>query len=189
MNSFDKERLITKEELIQFGLQYLQGVGISYICNVCISNGGSCCMHCSDLEDGKGCQQRNTSCTAWLCGFLKFIFYEAGLLEEWEQFWEQVPGRAFRTDYTPFVVPIQKGIQIPNIQFLGQAFAKDLACLTKKHNNWDYIITLNNELDRYVTRLSIYNDFETLEEAKTELEKLTWGFYSFRLALQDYRSR
>ncbi|GAA3315788.1 hypothetical protein GCM10020331_011470 [Ectobacillus funiculus] len=54
----------------------------------------------------------------------------------------------------------------------------------------DYIITLNNELDRYVTRLSIYNDFETLEEAKTELEKLTWGvFILFRLALQDYRNR
>lgn len=189
MHSIDKERLITKEELIQFGLQYLQGVGISYICNVCISNGGSCCMNCSDLEDGKGCQRRNTSCTAWLCGFLMFILYEAGLLKEWEQFWEQIPGKSFRTDNTPSVVHIKKEIQIPNIQFLGQAFAKDLARLIKKHNNWEYIIELINELDRYVTRLSIYNDFETLENARKELDQLTRGFYTFQLALQDYRSR
>ncbi|MDR4950385.1 DNA mismatch repair protein [Neobacillus cucumis] len=179
---------INREEIIQHGLRVFQFVGSHSICEVCIKNGNSCCLGCESLEDGIGCQKRNTSCTAWLCGFLKFIFYEAELLEEWEQFWEQVPGRAFRTDYTPSVVPIQKVMRTPDIRTLGQAFAKDLARLTKNANS-DYIITLNNELDRYVTKLSIYNDIETLEEAKTELEKLTCGFSSFRLTLQEYRRR
>jgi len=183
MDSFGNE--MTKEELIQFGLQYLEGVGISSICKVCISNGGSCCMHCIDLDDGIGCQQRNTSCTAWLCGYLKFILYEAGLLEEWEQFWNQVPGQSFRMDYTPSIVSIKNEIQIPEIQSLGQAFAKDLARLSKKQN----IIELNDKLDRYTTRFSIYKNLEILEKSRIELKQLTWGFYSFQYALRDYRNR
>lgn len=189
MNLDNKKHFATKEEIIQLGLQYFQGIGASYICNVCISNGGSCCMNCCYLEDGKGCKQRNTSCTSWLCGFLKLLFYEAGLLEEWDNFWDEIPGKAFRRDYTPPVVPIKKGLQTPNIQLLGQAFGKDLANLMEKHNNQEYIIELNNELDRYLTRLSIYIDFETLDEAKKELIKLTKNFHYFQSALQDYRSR
>ncbi len=186
MNSFGKE--MTKEELIQFGLQYLDGVGISWICNVCISNGGSCCMHCIDLEDGKGCQQRNTSCTSWLCGFLKFILYEAGLLDEWQKFWEQVPGQAFRTDYTPDIVSVQKELLIPEIKLLGQAFSNDLIRLTNDHHNSGRILELNDLLDRYITRFSVYKDKSIIRKAKDELDFLKREFIYFQFALQKYKN-
>ncbi len=187
MNSIDKERIVTKEELIQIGLQYLEGVGISNICNVCISNGGSCCMKCSELEDGIGCKQRNTSCTAWLCGYLKFVFFKAGLLNEWDQFWEQIPGRDYRTDYTPSVVLIKKRLQSPNLQSLGQAFGKDLAHFIKKHNHKENNNDLKFKLDLYV-RFSTFSDIDSFKAGKTELEQITADFYSFKLALQEYKN-
>lgn len=189
MNSNNEKHFVTKEEIIQFGLQYFEGVGASSICHVCIANGGSCCLNCGYLEDGEGCTQRNTSCTSWLCGFLKLLFYEAKLLEEWDYFWDDIPGKAFRRDYTPSVVPVKKVLKTPHIQWLGQALAKDLDHLIEKHNDPDFIIELNNELDRYLSRLSIYIDFETIEEARKELAILTKDFYSFQFALHDYRSR
>ncbi|PEJ57644.1 MULTISPECIES: hypothetical protein [unclassified Bacillus (in: firmicutes)] len=185
MDSYEKERLMTREELIHFGHQYLEGVGISSICNVCIAIGGSCCKYCNELEEGKGCKNRNTSCTAWLCGYLKLILYKAGLLDEWEEFWEKIPGQAYRMDYTPSIVSIQKEIDIPSIQSLSEAFAKDLTRLNAKHKSSDNIIELNDKLDRYITRFSIYKDEEILEKAKNELNQLISCFYSFKFALQS----
>lgn len=184
MNSSEKKRFMTREELIHFGHLYLKGVGISVICNVCIENGGSCCMYCNDLEEGKGCKNRNTSCTAWLCGYLKLILYEAGLLDEWEEFWQQVPGQSYRMDYTPAIVSIQKEIDIPSIHSLSEALAKDLTCLNAKEN----IIELNDKLDRYITRFSIYKDEIILEKAKNELNQLISSFSSFQYALQSSRN-
>jgi len=182
MDSYNKERLFTKEELIQTGFQYLDGIGISFICNVCISNGGSCCKQCTELVDGEGCQQRNTSCTSWLCGFLKLLFFEVGLLEEWEQFWDQIPGRAFRTDYTPSIVEIQKELEIPNIKYLGQALAKDVERILNQ-NKHENINELKYVLDLYV-RFSL-NGVQGKSEA--ELKELTSDFHSFKSALEIHK--
>ncbi|XZF76709.1 hypothetical protein ACSBO6_03845 [Bacillus sp. AL-1R] len=188
MDTYENERLMTREELIQFGHQYLNGVGISSICKVCIEMGGSCCKFCDELEEGKGCNNRNTSCTAWLCGYLKLILYKAGLLDEWEQFWEQIPGQAYRMDYTPKIVSIKKEIEIPSIQLLSEAFAKDLIRMNAKLKNSDYMIELNDTLDRYITRFSEYKDEVILEKAKNDLEDLIKYFYTFQFALQFTRN-
>lgn len=119
-------RLITKQKAIEAGLAFLHGAGADHICKVCIPSGGSCCLGCCSLKQGVGCQQRNTSCTAWLCGFLKFIFYEAGLITEWEAFWEQVPGQAFREDFTPSSFAVNQWLETPDVRFLSEAFAEDL---------------------------------------------------------------
>ncbi|PGZ92958.1 hypothetical protein [Bacillus sp. AFS029533] len=113
------------------------------------------------------------------------ILYKAGLLDEWERFWEQIPGQAYRMDYTPAIVSIQKEIEIPSIQLLSEAFAKDLIRLNAKHKSSENIIELNDKLDRYITRFSIYTDEEILEKAKNELEELISCFYSFEFALQS----
>jgi hypothetical protein len=92
---------IKKQDLIQHGLKVLQSVGSHYICEVCINSGNSCCFGCQHLEDGIGCQKRNTSCTAWLCGLQMFFLNEIGLLDDWENLWDQIPGQGFREDNTP----------------------------------------------------------------------------------------
>lgn len=97
-----------KEEIIAYGLAVLQSIGAHHICRVCIENGNSCCRGCEFLEEGIGCQKRNTSCTAWLCGLQKFFLHEIGLLKEWESMWDQVPGQCFRRDETPHMVSVDK---------------------------------------------------------------------------------
>ncbi|MED0738938.1 hypothetical protein [Aneurinibacillus thermoaerophilus] len=181
-NRKDGKCVTTREEVIQFGIKYLEGIGSSYICQVCISHGGSCCLDCRHLKYGKGCQQRNISCTAWLCGFLKFIFYEAGLLQEWNQFWDQIPGQDFRKDHTPPVFVIQTWLEVPNVQLLSQAFAQDLTDLVKKNDNPYYISELNNEIDWYVTRSFSYHDPEVLRVVRKKLKKITRDFRHFQSA-------
>ena len=75
-------KTMSRQTVIKIGVNTLREVGADYICKVCITNGGSCCNGCRHLANGIGCQQRNTSCTAWLCGFLKYLLYETGLLQE-----------------------------------------------------------------------------------------------------------
>lgn len=178
-----RKYVTTRKEVIQFGLKYLEGVGSHNICRVCIPHGGSCCFNCRHLKQGVGCQQRNTSCTAWLCGFLKFILNEAGLFQEWERFWDHIPGKDFRTDSTPSVVVIQKWLEIPNVQLLSQAFAEDLTDLIKKNNENPYFISeLNNEFDWYVTRLFSYKDPEVLRIVRKKLKHIAKDFHHFQSA-------
>ncbi|MGG3802666.1 DNA mismatch repair protein [Metabacillus fastidiosus] len=103
---------ITREGLIKHGVAVLQSIGSHHICHVCIKSGNSCCKGCDFLQEGVGCQKRNTSCTAWLCGLQKFYLKEIGLLKEWEHMWEQVPGQCFRRDETPHTVKIDSLIKI-----------------------------------------------------------------------------
>lgn len=92
---------MSRQMVIEIGVDALNKVGSDLICKVCIVNSGSCCNGCRHLENGIGCKTRNTSCTAWLCGFLKLLLYTTELLKDWDDFWIQVPGQDFREDFTP----------------------------------------------------------------------------------------
>jgi hypothetical protein len=176
--------LTTKQQVIEVGLEFLNGVGADHICRVCIPNGGSCCIGCGFLKNGVGCQQRNTSCTAWLCGFLKFIFYEAGLIDEWITFWKQVPGQEFREDFTPSDFAVHKWLDSPNIRFLTEAFAEDLKEL-KQYNYPFWLLEIKETLDRYVDKILDHNDPKMKRKMEKELKYLTKDFRRFHLAIEQ----
>ncbi|MFD0771482.1 DNA mismatch repair protein [Bacillus sp. CGMCC 1.60114] len=97
---------VKKEAIIQHGIEIFRLIGAHHVCNVCIKSGNSCCFACQHLQDGVGCQKRNTACTAWLCGIQSFLFDQIGLLDEWNRFWSEIPGQMFRRDMTPEKIPI-----------------------------------------------------------------------------------
>ncbi len=122
---------MTRCQLIEYGLFIFKITGASSICDVCIDNGGSCCSGCQYLKEGIGCQRRNTACTAWLCGIQKFYFKEIGLLENWEEFWKQVPGQCFRADQTPEKVMVKPMTELSGVsKNLGDSVAKKIASFT-----------------------------------------------------------
>jgi hypothetical protein len=129
----------------------MKGTGADLLCKLCISSGGSCCGGCKQLKPRSGCQQRNTSCTAWLCGFLKYLLYEADLLENRTSFWKQVPGQDFREDQTPPYFAIRKQLKIGNLRFLRiwkhspekkAAIANHIQFLTKDFHRFHQAIAL-----------------------------------------------
>ncbi|MDA1754770.1 DNA mismatch repair protein [Bacillus cereus] len=97
---------VKKEDIIQHGIEIFRLSGAYHVCKVCINSGNSCCFSCQHLQDGVGCQQRNTACTSWLCGMQGFLFDQIGLLDEWNRFWSEIPGQMFRRDCTPDTVRI-----------------------------------------------------------------------------------
>jgi hypothetical protein len=124
---------IKREEMIQHGTQVFQLVGADKICKVCIKSGNSCCIGCDFLKEGVGCQKRNTSCTAWLCGLQKYFFDKIGLLDEWENMWEQIPGKEFREDSTPETVKIKSFIDLEQLDSkAGKLFAEALEVLEEQ---------------------------------------------------------
>ena len=176
-------QLVTKHQAIDAGLGYLHGAGADHICKVCIPSGGSCCTGCSFLNNGVGCQQRNTSCTAWLCGFLKYIFYEAGLITEWESFWDQVPGQQFREDATPPSFVVDRMLESPKIRFLSEAFAEDLK--EQIAGNYPYwVLEIKETLDRYVDMLMDYTDPEIKRKIEKKLRYVLKDFKNLQLALE-----
>lgn len=129
---------IKREDIILHGLMVLQLVGSHFICEVCIKSGNSCCRGCEFLKDGLGCQKRNTSCTAWLCGLQKFFLNEIGLLDEWESLWEQIPGQGFRKDNTPETIKIKSLINLETLDNkVGKLIAEKLALFVKEGGNID----------------------------------------------------
>ncbi|MED0970744.1 DNA mismatch repair protein [Bacillus paramycoides] len=92
---------VKKEDIIQHGIEIFRSIGAHHVCNVCINSGNTCCFSCQHLQDGVGCQKRNTACTAWLCGIQGFLLDQIGLLDEWNRFWIEIPGKMFRRDITP----------------------------------------------------------------------------------------
>ncbi|WP_373230559.1 hypothetical protein [Cohnella sp.] len=186
--STDNENLTSRQIVIEQGLDYLKGVGTDQICNICISDGGSCCKGCRNLAKESGCRLRNTSCTSWLCGFLRFFLYEADLLEEWNTFWRQIPGREYREDYTPDYFKFRNTLIKRNTRFLSHELAEDLKELSKKHPLQGYIIDLREKIDR---NLDLLFDRETKPEKKalikSNLGVLSKEFYRFHIALESYR--
>ncbi|WP_422778056.1 DNA mismatch repair protein [Peribacillus butanolivorans] len=131
---------IKKVDIIQHGLKVLQSVGSHHICEVCIKSGNSCCKGCEFLKDGIGCQNRNTSCTAWLCGLQKFFLNEIGLLDEWENLWEQVPGQCFRKDNTPKTIKIKSLLSLEDLDNkVGKLIAEKLELFVKEGGSIDQL--------------------------------------------------
>ncbi|MCC3375950.1 hypothetical protein [Cohnella sp. REN36] len=178
----------SREAVIETGLQYLRNVGSENICKVCISNSGSCCIGCRHLSDRVGCQRRNTSCTAWLCGFLNYLLYELNLLEEWNDFWNEVPGQKFRRDVTPEYFFMSKSLSVPNFRHLSEAFAADLEELARKHIAIGFILTLREKLDKNMERLELSRNNPTYHSIiKRTIKELASPFHRFHEALDEYR--
>lgn len=182
--------LVSRQTVITVGIHALHEIGSDSICNVCIANGGSCCQGCGHLVNGIGCQKRNTSCTAWLCGFLKFFLYETGLLQEWNDFWEQVPGQDYREDFTPEVFYVTKSLHLPDLRNLSKALAADLHELAKSHIAIGFIITLREKIDKYIDQLDeCQHNRKKTSELKRNIKMLSSPFHRFQKELHEYRQK
>lgn len=184
----ESRKKVSKQAVIDLGMSSLHAIGSDHICNVCIANSGSCCNGCQHLANGSGCQLRNTSCTAWLCGFLKYVLYETGYLQEWYDFWNQVPGQDYRKDSTPESVFIQTSLHLPNMRELNEALASDLQELAQTHMTIGFIITLREEMDQNLDRLmNSKNDRAKQARIKRKINIFSSYFHRFHRALKDYR--
>lgn len=174
--------------VIDSGIQALQQFGADSICKVCISNGGSCCNGCGHLKHGLGCQQRNTSCTAWLCGFLKYLLYETGHLQQWNDFWEEVPGREYREDFTPDYFFLEKQLPAQNLRILSEALAADLLELARAHIAIGFILTLREKIDKNIDRLyECSHDHKKQVRIRRNIKILSSPFHRFNQALILYK--
>lgn len=183
-------RKVSKTSVIDLGLSYLREVGSSPICNVCIYNGGSCCSGCEHLAHGIGCKQRNTSCTAWLCGFLKYVLYATGRLQEWNDFWEQIPGQDHRIDFTPEEVVIQRSLHVQSTLALREALAEDLKELSKTHVAIGFIFTLREKIDKNIDQFIYYKDDPVKRSRlRRNIKHLSSPFHRFHAALAEYKRK
>lgn len=183
---------VSKSAVIEMGLVALSELGADHICKVCIANSGSCCNGCRHLLDGVGCQKRNTSCTAWLCGFHKYLLFEVGQLEEWNEFWNQVPGQDFREDFTPEQIRIEKKLrrQQQTLDHLGEALAADLQELARSHIAIGLILTLREKLDKNIDLLmNGDNDPKKKARIKRKIKVLTSDFQRFHYLLAKYHEQ
>jgi hypothetical protein len=178
--------IVSKQQVIEHGLEFLRGVGTEAICEICIPSGGSCCKGCSLLEDRVGCQARNTSCTAWLCGFQQVILYEMGLLNEWRAFWDQIPGQSYREDSTPDRVYIYKWMDIPDTRKITEAFARDLDEMRQK----PILISLfNDKIFKLMENLAVYEDTEIVRHVGKKITAQMKDFKLYKEQLDIYLSQ
>lgn len=181
---------VSRQTVITMGIHALHEIGSNSICNVCIANGGSCCQGCRHLVKGIGCQKRNASCTAWLCGFLKFFLYETGLLREWNDFWEQVPGQDYREDFTPEVFYVTKSLYLPDLRNLSEALATDLHELAKSHIAIGFILTLREKIDKQIDQLhKCQHNRKRKTKIKRNIKMLSSPFHRFQKELHEYRQK
>lgn len=183
---------VSRTSLIENGLLTLNEWGANHICRVCIANSGSCCRDCRNLLDRVGCQQRNISCTAWLCGFHKYLLYEVGQLEEWTTFWKQVPGQDYREDFTPEHVIIDKALrrQKQTMEHLGEALAADLQEMERSHIAIGIIITLREKLDKNIDLLTLgENDPKKKARLRRKIKVLSSDFQRFHYLLNKFREQ
>ncbi|MFE5321677.1 hypothetical protein ACFQ88_23525 [Paenibacillus sp. NPDC056579] len=179
----------SRKYLIDYGMRTLAGLGADRICKICIQNGGSCCRGCNQLINGVGCQNRNTSCTAWLCGYLKLLFYKAGLIKDWNAFWDEVPGIDFRKDYTPPLVKMTMHFDVPIMKELGEALAKDLKSKLsqdKVKDNLDFII-MASELDELVDEIEYAKNSDIETHLIKRLNYLIKDFNEFQEVIKNIK--
>lgn len=175
----------SRKYLIDYGMRTLNGLGADHICKVCIQNGGSCCRSCDHLINGLGCQNRNTSCTSWLCGYLKLLFYKARLFEDWNEFWEEVPGIDFRKDFTPPLVKMTKYFEVPVLRDLGEALAIDIKNkLSRDKDNLDFIV-LAGELDELIDEIAFAKNSDIAAQLIKRLNYLIKDFFEFQQAIKN----
>ncbi|WP_068607515.1 hypothetical protein [Paenibacillus swuensis] len=183
-------QLTSRELVIETGVQYLRDAGTDRICQICIGQGGSCCADCPLLRNGVGCQQRNISCTAWLCGFLKYILFELNLLDAWNDYWIQVPGQDYRKDFTPefFFMSNSKILSSPDFQQISEAFALDLNDVAEANSAEGYLIKLREKIDKNIECIDIYRDDPAYcRKIHKKILEMTAPFHRFHRALDEYR--
>ncbi|NOU84233.1 hypothetical protein GC102_00310 [Paenibacillus sp. LMG 31460] len=181
----DELYIATRRYLIDYGMRHLNGLGADHICKVCIQNGGSCCRSCNHLVDRVGCQNRNTSCTAWLCGYLKLLFYKAGLIKNWHTFWDEVPGIDFRKDFTPPLVKMTTHLEVPMMRELGEALANDLKLkLSRDKDNIDFIV-LASDLDELIDEIEFAGNSDISTQLIKRLNYLIKDFHEFQQAIKN----
>ncbi|WP_223592602.1 DNA mismatch repair protein [Neobacillus bataviensis] len=144
---------MTKDEIINYGLKIFEEIGANEICRVCINSGNSCCFGCEFIEDQVGCQKRNTACTAWLCGVQRYYFNDIGLLEEWNDFWKQVPGRLYRADRTPEVITVDR---LPKSDHFSKNTGKNVV------KELEIFIAGGGSIDKLERKLSLDLEFGNL---------------------------
>jgi hypothetical protein len=181
-------RVISRDMVIDQGIQYLQHMGADHICKVCIHNGGSCCTGCRHLTNGVGCQLRNTSCTAWLCGFLKYVLYEMGVLQEWDDFWDQVPGQDFRQDFTPAYIRIRHPLLSYNIEALSLALVADLEEIARTNVGINFI-ALRERIDKNIALIHKQRYPKKRMKYVRNIQIISKPFRQFKAALADMRAR
>ncbi|MCD1261777.1 hypothetical protein B5M42_023555 [Paenibacillus athensensis] len=181
--------VVSRSYMIDLGLRALAGLGAESVCRVCIGCGGSCCQNCGHLRPGVGCQSRNTSCTAWLCGYLKLLFFKSGVLTAWDAFWEQVPGLAFRHDTTPSWVTMSVSLEPLSLPHLGEALARDLSrMLGSGRSNVDFVV-LAGELDELIDEICFAGSSEIADHYVRKLDLAIEGLTEFRQALSQLDAR
>lgn len=182
------QQKISRDRVIDLGMSYLHEIGADHICKVCISRGGSCCSGCLHLTNGIGCTLRNTSCTAWLCGFLKYVLYETGSLQQWYDFWDQVPGKDFRADTTPDDFFIDNPLQVQTLTKLSEALALDLKDIARAQIAVGFIFTLREKLDKNLDQF-IHHKEDRVKRSrlKSRIAFLSKEFHHFHRALQEHR--
>lgn len=179
--------LVTKQQVIAHGLEFLRGVGTEAICEVCIPNGGSCCKGCRFLKEREGCQARNTGCTAWLCGFQQYLLFQIGILDTWKNFWDQIPGQDYRQDFTPETISIKEWMSNPDTRLVSNALASDLQVLIdlKKIN----ISSFNDTLLKYMEQLSVYQDTDILWHVLKKIKAHMKDCKHVSVQLENYFNR
>lgn len=181
---------MSRQSVIEIGVHALNEVGSESICKVCIKYGGSCCIGCRHLVNGVGCTSRNTSCTAWLCGYLKYLLYATSHLEEWNAFWRQVPGQSHREDDTPEYFTMDKQLHSLTIRKLGEALAADLQELATKHKTAGFLPELRDKIDKNIDQLNhCKNDPRRRTRTERNIKALTSPFHRFQCELHEYRLR
>ncbi|MBD3921662.1 hypothetical protein H8B09_23040 [Paenibacillus sp. PR3] len=181
---------MSRKAVIEIGVHALNEIGAGSICSVCIKYGGSCCIGCRHLVNGIGCTTRNTSCTAWLCGYLKYLLYATNQLEEWNGFWRQVPGQSYREDDTPEYVTVDKSLHLRSIAKLSEALAADLQELATKHPAIGFIHTLRDKIDKNIDQLNhCKNDPKRRKRIERNIKALSSPFRRFQIELDECHKR
>lgn len=111
-------------------------------------------------------------------------------MEEWNLFWDDVPGQAFREDSTPEQVIIDKSltIQQQTMEHLGEALAADLQEMERSHIAIGIILTLREKLDKNIDQFMLEDkDHKRKLRIKRKIKVLSSDFQRFHHLLNKYK--
>ncbi|WP_158453640.1 hypothetical protein [Paenibacillus beijingensis] len=118
------------------------------------------------------------------------MLYETERLQEWNDFWEQVPGQDYREDFTPETIVVQQALTIESMRELGEALASDLQELARSHIAVGFIITLREKINKNVDQfVDCGYDLQKRARIKRNIKMLSGPFHRFHDALSKYRHR